>query len=186
MAFIEAIAVVFGLACVILTIRQHIACWPTGLVMVILYIWIFREARLYSDMSLQIVYVFLQIYGWIQWTRGGTLENPYCVRMLSNATRLACAGLILVGTAVLGYGMNRWAGASLPYWDAATTVMSLVAQWFLARKVLESWVLWIVVDALSIGIYAVKGLYLTMGLYAVFLGLAISGLWVWRKGLVSR
>lgn len=77
--------------------------------------------------------------------------------------------------------MNRWAHAALPYWDAATTVLSLIAQWFLARKVLESRVVWIAVDVLSIGIYGVKGLWLTKGLYGIFLGLAIGGFLAWKK-----
>ncbi len=183
MTLLEAIAVVFGIACVILTIRQHMACWPTGLVMVVLYIRIFYEARLFSDMALQVVYIFLQVYGWWHWARGGSRDNPLPVSLLTSKARAGWALAAIIGTVVLGYSMNRWAGAALPYWDAAAAVLSLIAQWFLARKVLESWIVWITVDVLSIGIYGVKELYLTMGLYVVFLGLAISGLLAWKKQL---
>lgn len=184
MTAIELIAVLFGIACVVLTIRQHVACWPTGLVMVILYIGIFFNARLYSDMGLQVVYVFLQIYGWIHWAKGGSRGNPLPVVLLSKRARLLWSIVAVAGTLVLGYSMHRWAGAALPYWDALTTVLSLIAQWLLARKALESWLLWITVDIVSIGIYSVKELYLTAGLYMIFFGLAIAGFISWRRNLV--
>jgi nicotinamide mononucleotide transporter len=82
--------------------------------------------------------------------------------------------------------MHRWAGAALPYWDAFAAVLSLIAQWLLARKALESWILWIVVDVVSIGIYSAKELYLTAGLYVIFLGLAITGLMAWRRDLARE
>ena len=181
MTLIEVIAVLFGVACVVLTIRQHIVCWPTGLVMVVLYIWIFYQARLFSDMALQVVYIFMQVYGWVHWSRGGARDNPLPVARLSSRAKVAWGLVAVLGTVGLGYSMNRWAGAALPYWDAFTAVLSLIAQWFLARKILESWLLWITVDIVSIGIYFVKELYLTAGLYAVFLGLATIGLMTWRK-----
>jgi nicotinamide mononucleotide transporter len=186
MSPIELIAVLFGIACVVLTIRQHIACWSTGLVMVVLYIGIFFNAHLYSDMSLQIVYVFLQVYGWFHWVRGGSRENPLPVALLSKRARLGWTVVAICGTFLLGYSMRRWAGAALPYWDAFAAVLSLIAQWLLARKALESWLLWIVVDIVSIGIYSVKELYLTAGLYVLFLGLAITGLMAWRKDLARE
>lgn len=183
MSWVEAIAVVFGIASVVLTIRQHMACWPTGIVMVVLYTGIFYEARLFSDMGLQVIYVFLQIYGWIHWAKGGARDNPLPVTLLSTRSRVTWLILAVFATLGLGYSMHRWAGAALPYWDASATVLSLIAQWFLARKILESWVLWIAVDVLSIGIYFVKELYLTTGLYVIFLGLAISGLLAWKRAM---
>jgi nicotinamide mononucleotide transporter len=181
MTLIEAIAVFLGIVCVVLTIRQHMACWPTGLVMVVLYVWIFYQARLFSDMALQVIYIFMQVYGWIHWSRGGRRDNTLPIVRLSSRETVVWTEVAILGTVGLGYGMNRWAGAALPYWDAFAAVLSLIAQWFLARKILESWVLWIVVDVVSIGIYTAKALYLTMGLYVVFLGLAAIGLRTWRK-----
>jgi len=178
---IEIVATVFGLASVLLTVRQNIWCWPTGLIMVFLYIFIFYEARLYSDMGLQVVYVVLQIYGWYHWLHGGKDKGELKVMRIG---RRGAAGWALVAVACtfgLGYTMRTFTNASLPYWDAAATVMSLIAQWLMARKVLESWVIWIAVDVLSIGIYLAKGLYPTMVLYVAFLVLATMGLFAWRK-----
>ncbi len=183
MTTIEAIASLFGLLCVWLTVRQNIWCWPVGLVMVSLYIWIFYQAKLYSDMGLQVVYVALQIYGWMHWLRGGPRDSTLPITRLDRGRVVLWIVVAGIGTALLGSGMARWTDASVPYWDAATTVLSLVAQYLLARKVLENWPFWITVDVLAIGIYTVKELYITAGLYVVFLGLASWGWIAWTKSL---
>jgi nicotinamide mononucleotide transporter len=153
--------------------------------MVILYIAIFYHAKLYSDMLLQVVYVFLQLYGWHAWLRGGpnriALPVSRIVAWQVLAWLVACAG----GTYLLGTLMYRHTDASFPYVDAFTTVASLIAQWLMARKLLESWLAWIVVDVVSIGLYLRKDLYLTAGLYTVFLFLATLGYFAWRRTLLA-
>lgn len=185
MSTIEIIATLSGLACVILTIRQNIWCWPTGLLMVSLYIAIFYQAKLYSDMGLQVVYIVLQIYGWHQWLHGGPKNSRLAVRSIGPGTFAAWCAAAVVLTAGLGLTMQRYTDAALPYWDATTTVLSLIAQYLMARKVIESWLLWITVDVLSIGIYIVKDLHLTAGLYSVFLVLATLGFLAWKKDLTK-
>ena len=186
MTAIEVIASLFGLLCVWLTVRQNIWCWPIGLVMVSLYVWIFYKAKLYSDMGLQVVYIVLQIYGWIHWLRGGPRDSDLPVTRLSG-NRIAFWIIVAVAcTVLLGGGMARWTDAAIPYWDATTTVLSLIAQYLLARKVLENWLFWILVDVLAIGIYAVKELYITAGLYAVFLGLATWGWLAWKASFPEQ
>lgn len=186
MTWIEGIAAFFGLLSVIFTVRRSLWCWPTGLVMVSLYIVIFYDAKLYSDMLLQCVYVGLQIYGWWHWSRVREAHGEVIVEVLGRHQRFLWLGVLVVGTAALGTGMGRLTDAALPFWDASTTMMSLVAQWLMGRKKLESWVLWIAVDVLSIGIYWQRGLYITMGLYAVFLVLASVGLWKWRADRIRQ
>src|SRR5690554_6267753 len=181
---IELAATVTGLASVWLSVRRNIWCWPTGLVMVTLYIFIFYEAKLYSDMGLQVVYIFMQIYGWYYWlsgTKDGARDDEVPVTRLSSRQLAATWALGLAGIVALGYVMDTYTDASLAYWDAATTVLSLIAQWFLGKKILESWVFWITVDVLAVGVYLAKGLYLTSGLYVVFLGMAAAGLFEWLK-----
>ena len=178
---LELPAVAFGLACVWLTVRQNIWCWPTGLVMVSLYIVIFYEARLYSDMLLQVVYVFLQFYGWHVWLHGGPDRNRLSVSRMSARQAVAWLSVCGAGTVLLGTLMHRNTDASFPYPDAFTTVASLIAQWLMARKVLESWLVWIIVDVVSIGLYLAKELYPTAGLYMVFLFLATLGYFAWRR-----
>ena len=180
---LELTAAALGLACVWLTVRQNIWCWPTGLAMVILYIAIFYEVKLYSDMLLQVVYVFLQLYGWHAWLYGGPNRETLPVSRMPAWHSAVWLAACVAGTSLLGTLMHRHTDASFPYIDAFTTVASLIAQWLMARKVLESWLVWIVVDVVSIGLYLAKDLYPTAGLYTVFLFLATLGYFAWRRTL---
>ena len=169
MSAIEWIATAFGLACVILTIRQNAWCWPAGLVQVLLYIFVFFEARLYSDVILHVIYVVLSIYGWWAWTRGGAGGGELPATRATSRAIAMWTAIAAVATIIIGAAMRKYTSADWPFWDAAVLVLSLIAQWLMARKILESWVFWIVVDVLAIG------------LYAVFLALAITGFFQWKR-----
>jgi len=182
---LEKIGFALGLANIYLTVRQNIWCWPVGVVMVSLYIYIFFDAKLYSDAGLQVFFLVMQFYGWYQWTRGGVDH----ARSLSPVKRLSATqwawtiGGVLAGTAVLGTVMDRYTDAALAYPDAFTTLLSVFAQFLLSRKVLENWTLWIVADVVYIGNYTSKELYWTAGLYIVFLVLCVKGYQDWKKTL---
>jgi nicotinamide mononucleotide transporter len=181
MGSIEIIAALFGLVSVWLTVKENIWCWPTGLVTVFLYIFVFYQARLYSDMILPVIYIFLQIYGWYAWLHGGKDNSELHVSRITSQ-EIAIWGVVAVaGTFTLGYIMHRYTNAALPYWDASITVMSLIAQWLMAKKVLESWLIWITVDVMAVVVYAIKALYPTTGLYAVFIVLAVLGYVSWKN-----
>lgn len=181
MSWIEIIAVIFGLLSVGFTVRQNIWCWPTGLVQVALYIIIFYAARLYSDMILQIIYVVLQIYGWYHWLYGAKDKASLPVTQSNTAELVSWITAGLVGMVIWGFLMNRYTDAAAPYPDAFIVVGSLIAQWLMARKRLDSWFFWIAVDLVAIAVYLYKALYLTAGLYLVFLGLCVLGLEQWKK-----
>lgn len=181
MSTIEIIASIFGLLSVYLTVKENIWCWPTGLIMVFLYIFIFYDAKLYSDMGLQIIYVFMQFYGWYHWMYGGKKKNDLAISMLNKKGYILWSLVAIVGIGALGYSMKTYTDASFPYPDAFITIVSLVAQWFLSRKILESWILWISIDIVGIFVFLGKDLYFTTGLYAVFLFLAVKGLLEWQK-----
>ena len=189
MSPVEVTAVAFGLACVVLTIRQNIWAWPTGLVQVLLYIWIFKQTRLYSDMVLHIIYVPMQLYGWYHWLhgrgRGPELEQIPITRM-SGMSIVCWSTAAAAAIAIDGYVMRRYFDAALPYWDATIAVLSLVAQYLLARKVLENWAIWIAVDVIAIGVYWTKGIKLTAGLYGLFLVLATIGLVAWIRAYQNQ
>jgi nicotinamide mononucleotide transporter len=184
--WIEAIAVVFGFLCVVLTIRQNVWCWPTGLVQVGLYIFVFWSAKLYSDMILHVIYVGLQFYGWHHWLHGGRDHGPLVVSRLPVQARAMWLVVLCVTFIAWGFVMDQHTDAAAPYPDAFIAAASLVAQWLMTRKRLESWWLWISVDAVAIAVYLYKGLYLTTVLYAVFLGLAITGLTAWRDSMSEQ
>jgi nicotinamide mononucleotide transporter len=186
MTGIEALAVLFGLLCVWFCIRQNIWCWPTGLVQVTLYIYIFYDVKLYSDLILQVVYVFLQLYGWHQWLHGGQNRTELHLSRLESRGLALWVVAVIAGTAVWGMVMAKYTDASVPYWDAFTTVASLIAQWLMTRKKVESWYFWIAVDIVAIGVYAYKSLLLTSGLYMVFLVMATAGLVSWRNDFTAQ
>jgi nicotinamide mononucleotide transporter len=183
--YLEIVATILGLISVWLTVRQNIWCWPTGLVMVALYAVIFFRARLYADAGLQIVFFGLQIYGWYEWVCGGKDRRELKVTRITMRLGLVLAAMAAAGAGAMGYLLATRTDAALPYPDSTATVLSLVAQWMLARKLLENWLVWITVDVLSIGIYWVKGLHPTMALYAAFLVLAALGWVEWKKSLRS-
>lgn len=181
MSLIESIAVVFGIACVWLVVKESIWCWPTGLVQVSLYVYIFYQAKLYSDVGLHIFYVGMQFYGWYHWLHGGKSKDSLPITRLSRQGLFTWITVCLLGAAAWGFVMEKFTDASVPYPDAFTTATSLVAQWLLARKRFENWYFWIAVDIVAIGVYLYKSLYLTAGLYAIFLILCVFGIRSWSQ-----
>lgn len=182
----EIVAAIFGLVGVYLTVRENIWCWPVGLVNVGLYIYVFWQAKLYADMGLQAVYVVLCLYGWWAWLHGGKDHDELPVgKTPAWAWWVSIAGGIAASWA-LGTFLYAKTDDALPYWDAGTTAFSLVAQWLQTRKWIENWWVWIVVDAIYVPIYLVKGLWATAVLYGVFLVLAVLGDRAWRRSLAAR
>jgi nicotinamide mononucleotide transporter len=180
MNWLEFIGVFFGILCVVLTVRQSVWCWPTGLIEVLVFIWVFYHARLYSNFILHIIYALLQIYGWWQWARVGKAGNQLQVITLSRNALIgwSAAGLAVAG--IWGTAMAHFTDAAVPYPGAFLTVSSLIAQWLLTKKYLESWYFWIVVDVAAVPLFASRGLYLTAGLHAVCLSLAVTGYFAWK------
>ncbi|HYE04508.1 MAG TPA: nicotinamide riboside transporter PnuC [Planctomycetota bacterium] len=182
MSLLEWIGALLGVVCVALTIVRSLWCWPVGLGMVAVYLVVFHDARLYADMGLQAVYIVLQLYGWWYWWRGtGDRAIAVPVRRIDPRSIAPWCAATIGASWALGAALARWTDASLPWWDATAAVMSLVAQWLMGRRVLESWLVWIAVDALSIGIFLAKDLLPTAGLYAVFLVMAAVGFATWRR-----
>lgn len=181
MSPLELFAAAVGALSVWLSVRQIIWSWPTAIVNVVLYAIVFYEARLYADMGLQVVYAVLSVYGWYEWLHGG--ENRTELHVTRTGPRLgALLALIAVaGSVLLGMLLHRATDAALPFLDSALSSTSLVAQWMMTRKKLENWLVWIAVDVLYVGMFIYKGLYLTAGLYAVFLALAVRGYVDWRR-----
>lgn len=182
----EIIGAVLGVIGVWLMIRQHLWGWPVGIVQVSVYGWVFFDAKLYSDALLQVAFFGLQVYGWWHWLSGRTPAHELPVTRLSVAqlTGWACLGALLTGG--WGWLMHRTTDAALPWWDAFILIFSLIAQWFQARKHLECWAGWIVVNVVAIGVYWAKDLRLTSGLYGLFLLMAVWGGWAWLRSMKAE
>lgn len=179
----ELVGVVAGILGVWLTTRQKIWCWPTGFVSVLAFTVVFFRAKLYAAMGLQFVYVGLIGYGWYAWLHGGAGHGALAV---SRIPRRVLAGLAAAGagaTLALGFWLHAHTDQALPYLDAFATSFSLAAQWMQARKHLENWTVWVVVDVVYVGMSVTQGLNLTAGLYAIYIGLAFLGFRDWRRSM---
>ncbi|MEO8190869.1 MAG: nicotinamide riboside transporter PnuC [Acidobacteriota bacterium] len=183
---LETAAVLFGIVSVYLSVRENIWSWPTAIVNVTLYVFVFHGARLYADMALQFVYIAVSFYGWYSWLHGGRGRTGLPVSRATPRLWAILAAIGVVSAAALGLMLSRWTDASLPYVDASTSTASLIAEWMMARKILENWVVWVAVDVIYIGMFIYKSLYLTAFLYAVFLVLAAMGYVQWKKSLAAR
>lgn len=181
----ELAAAVVGAISVWLSVRESVWSWPTGIVNVVMYVWVFLCARLYADMGLQVVYAAISIYGWWHWLYGGAGRSELAVARMPASYRLPLAVGTVAGAALLGALLHRATDASLPWADASLTSASLAAQWMLSRKYLENWIVWIAADVAYVGMFIYKRLWCTALLYAVFLVLAIAGYRAWRRTLAG-
>ncbi|WP_371679208.1 nicotinamide riboside transporter PnuC [Streptomyces sp. NBC_01276] len=181
----EVLGFVTGAVCVVLVARQHIANWPVGIANNVFFIVLFVQSGLYADAGLQVVFIALAAYGWWSWTHGGGPGTAGALPVRrTTATEwawLLAAGA--VGVAGLTLLLGGVSDSTVPFSDALTTGLSLMATYGQCRKLLESWWLWIAADLVYIPLYAYKGLYLTSVLYVAFLALCVAGLVGWRRSL---
>lgn len=181
MSALEVAAVAASLLGIWLTARRAMLCWPMNLVACLLYFRLFLSVRLYADTALQALFALAVLFGWVEWARGRNRVGALVVEPLP--PRMAAVGLAAgaVGAVAIGWLAARFTNAALPWADATLSSFSLVGQVWTARRHAASWWLWIAVDAAYVGLFAVKGLWLTAGLYAVFIALAVAGLRQWRR-----
>lgn len=186
MGALEWIAAGFGVVSVWLSTREHIASWPTALVNTALYFVVLQRAQLYANAWLQLFYFALSLYGWYEWKYGGAAHAGVQVSRTPPRTAAWLVLVAAVATLALGLGLSRFTDAALPWTDAGTTAVSLVAQWMLTRKLRENWGVWAVVNVVYIGMYASQGLWPTVGLYVAFFALAVHGWRSWGATLAAR
>lgn len=184
-ALVEVIGFVTGAWCVWLVGRQNPWNWPIGLIQVIAYLFLFWESGLYGDSLLQGVYLVLGLWGWWNWVRGRPGKAELAIRRTRSDEWLWLGMVGLVGTGVIWWWLTTFTASTVPIADSITTVLSLLATYGQARKLLESWWLWIAADLIYIPLYVSKDLNLTAVLYAVFLVLCVIGLRRWRSDLAA-
>lgn len=179
MSPIETAATLFGLINVVLVVRRSIWNYPFALAMVSLYAWIFFQQKLYSDALLQPFYFVVNLYGWWNWAASRAQAGEVRVERLSAQARLGWLAGCAVAIGAWGMLMHRLTDATHPWWDGSVAMMSVAAQILQSRRKWECWVLWIAVDIVAIPLFMVKDLWLTTGLYSVFLALSVWGLIDW-------
>jgi nicotinamide mononucleotide transporter len=180
-AWFEWTAAVITAIAVYLQTRENIWNWPAAIVSVTMYMVVYAKSGFYSEVGLQAFFLATSIYGWHQWLRGGPNRSTLAINRATPRMWLACMAFGVVFWFLDASITSRIKGVSFPYIDAATVTVSLIAQWMIARKVLENWLLWIAVNIVYVPMFLVKALYPTALLYAFMLGLAIKGYIDWRR-----
>lgn len=176
----EVFGFITGAVCVLFVVEQNIWNFPVGIANNIFFIMLFFTARLYGDMALQVIYIILGVIGWWQWLYGGTNRSELHVNHISGKEFIIIIFIGIVAT----LGMREYLvgiNDAAPFLDALTTVISLLAQYLLNFKRIESWFFWIIADVIYVGLYVQKELYLTAILYVLFIGLCVAGFLSWRK-----
>lgn len=184
---LELLGLVTGLLAVWWLIRQNILTWPAGIIYILASLIIFWREKLYADFALHIFFLAMNIYGWYFWSYAKKSENHKVpVTQINWSTLVILTLLSFVGIALTGYFLSEFTDAALPYWDSATTVLSITGMWLMARKKIENWYFWLIVDVLATGIYYYKGIYFYSILYIIYIALAVSGYLSWKSSMNKR
>ena len=187
--YIEVTGVITSLIYLYFSVRQIIWLWPFGILSSALFIFIFFNSKFYADMGLQVYYLGVSIYGWFYWSRGGVDREEKSTLPVTRINRrlswILGAVLMLIMLGIVSI-LKNLTDSDVPWGDAFTTAGSIVATWMLARKILEHWLVWIVVDSVAAGLYFYKGLYPSFLLYIIFTIIALVGYFQWRKGLTDN
>lgn len=186
MVVLEWTAAGFGVLNIALLIWRSVWNYLFGIVMVSLYIFVFWQERLYAEAGLQVFFILAQVYGWRLWLKVGGEDNRVPVRWLDNFSRAVWAMVTLALSVNLGWVMHRFTDATMPYADSAIAGASVAAQLLLAFRRIENWILWILIDIGSIGLYINRGLYPTAGLYGGMLVMSLIGLREWVNSVEKK
>ena len=181
MSPLEIAAVFFAVAYLLLVIRENVLCWPAALIGVLLSLVVFYDARLYMESALQIFYAGMAVYGWYEWRHGGRRGQGVAISVWSWRYHALAIGATVVLTAVAGTLLRAYTDAAYPYLDSFTTIGALITTYMVARKVLENWVYWFVIDALLVYLYGARGLFLFAALFVGYLVLVVIGFRAWMR-----
>lgn len=180
---LEWVAVICGVASVIYSMRENILVYPTGIISVLIYVYLAFEYKLYADMGVNGYYFVMSVYGWYYWTNTGGNKDQVPVTINSLRENFYSVGILAGGFGILVFVLINFTDSDVPFWDATTTAFAILGMWLMARKKLENWIAWIITDLISIPLYFHKGLVLTSFQFLIFTILATMGYFAWKKSL---
>jgi nicotinamide mononucleotide transporter len=181
----EVVAVLLLVAYLLLAIRQNSLCWPAAIAGSAIYVFLMYGAGLYMESALQIFYIAMAVYGWWSWRHGWAENNALPVMSWPLAFHVPVLVLIAVLTFLSGFLLSHYSDAAFPYVDSFTTWAAIVTTWMVARKILQNWHYWFVIDAISVYLYSSRGLYLTALLFCVYLVLIVVGYRAWKNSVAD-
>ncbi|HAK50706.1 MAG TPA: nicotinamide mononucleotide transporter [Gammaproteobacteria bacterium] len=180
-SILELTAVIFAIAYLLLAVKENILCWYAAFISTAIFLLIFWQVKLYMESGLQVYYLAMAVYGWYQWTRGGTQQSGITISTWPIEKHLLALATVLIATMVSGYLLSENTDARLPYLDSFTTWASIVTTYMVAKKVLENWIYWFVIDSVSIFLYLHRELYFTALLFAAYIIIVVFGFATWFK-----
>jgi nicotinamide mononucleotide transporter len=180
-SWLEAIAVITGLLSVWYAKKENILVYPTGIISVLIYVYICLTVKLYADMGINAFYFVMSIYGWVKWTRHTGDHQHRPIKWASKQEWAWSVAGLVVFFFILVYILKNYTDSNVPVWDALTTAIFIIGMWLMALKKIENWLFWIAGDLISIPLYASKGLVLTSIQFTIFLILAIAGYLEWSS-----
>jgi nicotinamide mononucleotide transporter len=178
---LEIIAVFFGLLSVWYSRKVNILVYPTGIVSVLIYVYICFHAGLYADMGINWVYFVMSVYGWYNWTRKKKDETAVKIAWLSTKGHITSVFIVIISFVIISFILVNYTDSTVPYVDAFTTAVFIVGMWLMAIKKVENWIYWIIGDIICMPMFFYKGLVFTSFQYFVFLILAVMGYYSWRN-----
>ncbi len=184
-SWLELVSVAFGLAYVILAARENSWCWPAAFIGTGTGILVFWDASLIMESGLNVFYLGMALYGWWQWQRGGLNDTELKISAWNAKQHVGAIAVISVFTVISGYFLNAKTGAALPYVDSFTTWSAVLTTWMVAKKILQNWLYWIVIDTVSVWLFWQRELYLYALLFVIYTVIAIYGYSNWRRKLAS-
>jgi nicotinamide mononucleotide transporter len=172
---------IFAILYLVLAVKQNILCWIAGIISSAFYFFIFHSSGLYMEAYLQIFYVSIGFYGWSQWKSEDDQSTNFIVNIWSKPQHLAAISMILVFSLVSGWLLESYTNAALPFLDALVTWGAVVATYMVAKKVLENWIYWFVIDTISIFLFVARDLWITALLFMIYIVIILFGYRSWKK-----
>jgi nicotinamide mononucleotide transporter len=182
----EALGAALGLAYLLLAVRRNLWCWLCAFASTAIYLVIFARAALYMQSALQVFYLAMAVYGYLQWRAGRTETGELRIASWTMAQHVGAAGAVFATAALNGWALATYTDAAAPYLDAFVTWGSVVTTWMVARRVIENWLYWLVVDSAAAYLYFSQGLLVTTALFLVYLAIVVRGYVVWRREQLSQ
>lgn len=182
----EAVAVLLALAYLVFAMKGSIWCWAAAFTSTAIYTVLFWNVALLMESLLNVYYMAMAIYGYWMWTRGGNKHAGVNIVSWGLTTHIKLISVTAAISLVVGHFMATQTQAALPYLDAATTCFAVMTTYLVAKKVLENWIYWFIIDAVSIYLYVSKGLMLTAVLFILYLGMVVFGYFMWRKTMQQQ
>lgn len=180
---LEWTAVIFGLMSVWFSMKENILVYPTGIISVLIYVYLSFNYLLYADAGVNSYYFVMSVYGWYHWKDTDDDTDQIPVTKNSSKEWVISVGILVASFMILVFVLQNFTDSDVPIWDATTTCFAILGMWLMARKKVESWIAWIITDIISVPLYFYKGLVLTSFQFLFFTGLAVAGYFAWKKSL---